>query len=93
MCFQARYYAEVTFYDLSKAFDSVEDAILNQKLAHHGLSNNNTKLINFFLLNHKACIGNEKSDVAKINCEVPQSYVLGSLLFILINKNLPLKKK
>ena len=70
--------------DLQKAFDTVDHKILLAKLSHCGICVNS----NWF----KSCLSNHNqyvtinyfgSDLAAINCGIPQGSFLGPLLFLL----------
>ena len=68
--------------DLSKAFDTVNKDILNEKLTDLGLSNISIKLINSYMSDRKLCIGNESNQFYDLKHGVPQGSILGPLLFI-----------
>lgn len=71
------------FFDLSKAFDLVDHAILLQKLELIGLQESTTKLMESYLNNrsHYVQIGRAKSKSEPVKCGVPQGSTLGPLLF------------
>ena len=74
-----------TFLDLSKAFDTVNHAILIKKLYRDGIRGNTLKLLENYLFNRVQMvkIGNYNSKLSRVTVGVPQGSLLGHLLFIL----------
>ena len=68
--------------DLSKAFDTVDKTILNDKLHELGLTDLSTSLIDSYMTNRKFCM-NGNDEVFKLRYGVPQGSILGPLLFIM----------
>ena len=73
------------FLDFSKAFDTINHKILISKLENYGIRGLAKKWFCSYLSNRKqfVTIHDCKSDLREINCGVPQSSVLGPLLFLL----------
>ena len=76
------------YIDLSKAFDCLDHNILLSKLKFYGLNDNAIKLLKKYLSdrNQYVQLGNTKSQLHGISRGIPQSSVMGPLLFnIVIN--------
>lgn len=73
------------FIDLKKAFDSIDNKILIQKIKIYGISGPFNDLLNSYLENRKiyTLINGAKSKDKIINFGVPQGSVLGPILFLL----------
>ncbi len=72
------------FLDLSKAFDTLENTILLEKLKHYGIAGVAYKLMESYITNRKQYvkIDGTKSKLLTISTGVPQGSILGPLLFI-----------
>lgn len=73
------------FIDLKKAFDTIDNNILIQKLYNYGIRGNCLNLIKSYLTNRYqyVSIANLNSNLASISLGVPQGSILGPILFIL----------
>ena len=78
-------FTAVLFFDLKKAFDTVNHDILLQKLWHYGIRGSAHNLLSSFLAHRSQYvrINDVDSNTQNIICGVPQGSVLGPLLFIL----------
>ena len=86
-------YSCCIFLDLSKAFDTVNLKILLKKLENSfGFRGTSLKLIENYLTDpyQYTKIGEARSSLRKVDCEVPQGSSLDSLLFLLYVNNFPL---
>lgn len=73
------------FIDLKKAFDTIDNKILINKLPYYGISGPYNKLIESYLINRRTYtyLNNMNSNENNIKFGVPQGSVLGPLLFTL----------
>ncbi len=73
------------FMDLSKTFDTLDHAILLEKLKYYVINGVAHKLMESYLTNRKQYVEMDgiKSDMLGITAGVPQGSIFGPLLFII----------
>jgi retron-type reverse transcriptase len=73
----------VVLLDLSKAFDSIDHALLLEKLQALGVSNDALRWFKSYLTERQQAvpIGSTLSETRTLNYGVPQGSILGPMLF------------
>ena len=81
----------LTFSDLKKAFDTVNQEILCKKLEHYGIQQRESTWLRSYLFNRKqfCWVNGISSKLEKIDVGVPQGSCLGPLLFLIYINDLP----
>ena len=83
--FDRREHAIGVFLDLSKAFDTVNNVILFNKLEHYGIRGLSPEWVKSYFSERAQFVefNNVRSSPQGISCGVPQDSILGTLFFIL----------
>ena len=81
----------VVFIDLKKAFDTIDDQIILQKLRNYGIDHCSLKWFKLYLTGRtqKCKVNDRLSKSTSINCGIPQGSNLGPLLFLIYINDLP----
>ena len=79
-------YTGMVMIDLQKAFDTVNHAIMSDKLGAIGCNDGSVKWFNSYLSNRSQFIDikGTLSDRGEFNCGVRQGSILGPLLFLIL---------
>ena len=72
------------YLDLKKAFDTIDQTILLEKLKRYGFTNSPINLIKQYFSNRQQCVQYDgvRSELKEANIGVPQASSLGPLLFL-----------
>ena len=82
----------MVFIDLSKAFETIDHAILLKELENYGIKETNLAWFRSYLTNWKQYIqitNDSKSDLQNTTCGVPQGSIFRPLLFLVYVNDLP----
>ena len=73
------------FMDLTKAFDTIDHAVLITKMEHYGITNLESQWFKSYLFDRKQYVefNNTQSPTEIITTGVPQGSILGPLLFLI----------
>ena len=88
---ESREFISAIFLDLKKAFDTVDHSILIRKMNHYGFRGHASKFFQSYLSYRQQCvkIGSSCSELATVQCGIPQVSIIGPLMFLLFVNDLP----
>ena len=79
------------FLDLAKAFDTISHTVLLRKLELYGIVGTTIDWFSSYLSNRQQqfIVEGSLSTPQTVTCSVPQESILGQLLFLIYNNDLP----
>ena len=85
-------YTALCFLDIRKCFDTINHAILLDKLIKYGINGKMCEWVKSYLYNRSQCVAfnGKVSNTSVLNIGVPQGSVLGPILFLLYVNDMPL---